>query len=74
MLFRSVAREVAAVFVQEGRVGGDVGCGGAREDVAGGTEVGGTRVARDTGGSGRNRGGAGVAVEGEGHGEVGRGW
>lgn len=55
-------------------MGGDVGCGGAREDVAGGTEVGGTRVARDTGGSGRNRGGAGVAVEGEGHGEVGRGW
>lgn len=34
----------------------------------------GTRVARDTGGGGRNRECAGGAVEGEGHGEVGRGW
>lgn len=34
----------------------------------------GTRIAGDTGGDGRNRGGAGGALEGEGHGEVGRGW
>jgi hypothetical protein len=51
-----------------------VGCGGTREDVAGGTEVGGTRVAGDTGGGGRDREGARGTVEGEGHSEVGRGW
>lgn len=51
-----------------------MGCGGAREDVAGGTEVGETRVAGDTGGGRSNRRGAGGTVEGEGHGEVGRGW